>query len=804
MIDRLDALVDQLSLEEQASLTAGRDFWTLPSIERLGIAALKFSDGPSGVRGAEMGTRRSLAFPCGLGVGSTWDLELVERFGRALGDEARSKGVHVVLGPTIGLPRSPLGGRTFESFSEDPHLTSRVTVAYVEGVQSRGVAACAKHFAMNDQETDRTSIDVKVDERALREVHLAPFEAAVREAGIWSVMGAYNRVGGIHCCEHDQLLGGVLKAEWAFDGVVISDWTATRSTVAAARAGLDVEMPGPPSFLGAHLADAVERGEVDREVVRDHALRVLRLAQRCGALDGVDPGPEREEDDPARRALARDLAAAGSVLLRNEGDLLPLDGGAIARLALIGPGAVALEFGGGGSSEVMPLRRPTIADELRSRLPDVELIVEEGCSIDRDLPPAAMALFEDGLTVELFADDDWASAPAATRRLDRSTYFMVGEAASGTDVSSISARVTGTFVPDRGGNWKLGLSTIAPSSLLLDGVLIADIRVPAPGSRLFGLGSEVVYSEVVLVEGRRYELQLEMQASESFLAGFELIAERPLNPHMMERAVAAARRADVAVVVVGSNRQWETEGADRADLRLVGRQDELVAAVAAANPRTVVVLNNGGPVEMPWLDDVATVLNVWYPGEEGPGAVADMLLGSAEPSGRLPVTYPRRLADTAQATSPSWFPGVDGCVVYGEGLLIGYRHHDVHDIAPLFAFGHGLSYTTFELGEPTVEGSAPQFVVSVPVTNLGRRRGQHVVQVYVEPAQQEDGRPIRHLGGFAKVLVEPGATTSARIEIGPEAFRRWEGGVWVLRPGTYQLRIGASSRDLVTSAAVSI
>jgi beta-glucosidase len=802
---RADELVDELTGDEQASLTGGRGVWHLPALERVGLAAIKMSDGPAGVRGESVGTIRSLSFPCGLAAGSTWDVELVERYGGALGDEARSKGVHVLLGPTVCLPRTPLGGRTFESFAEDPWLSSRMTVAYVRGVQSRGVASCVKHFAANDQETDRMSVSVELSDRALREVHLAPFEAAVREAGAWAVMGAYNRVGGTYCCEHERLLRTILKEEWGFDGVVVSDWTATHSTVAAASAGLDVEMPGPPTHFGAALADAVAAGDLDAAVVREQARRVLLLAARCGAIGAADPAPEREDDDPTRRATARELVVGGSVLLRNDGTL-PIPTTDITRIALLGPNGIALQSGGGGSSEVMPLAPRSLATELRDRLPHVEVVAEAGVNIDRGLPPAPMELLGGSLTIDLYGRADETRSPDVSQTLYRSSYLMLGETAPGLDPSSAWVRAHGTFTADVTGSWELGVASVGPSQLFLDGVLVADNRAPVPGTRFFGLGSEVVSATVDLVAGEPHELRVEMDPSDTLITGFDLLARQPQVPDALPRAVAAAKAADIALVVVGSNPQWETEGEDRPDLRLVGEQDALVAAVAAANPRTVVVVNSGGPIEMPWVDDVAAILNVWYPGEEGAAGLVDMLVGVAEPGGRLPITFPRRIEDTAPAASPAWFPGVDGRVVYGEELFIGHRHLDAHGIDPLFPFGHGLSYTTFELGTPTVSGLARSWTVDVPVTNTGSRSGSTVVQLYVEPVDAADDRPVRHLAGFAKLTLAAGTGGAARIELGESAFRQWDvdRGAWTTPGGDYRLRVGHSSRDLPVAVPLRV
>ncbi|MHB8466767.1 MAG: beta-glucosidase [Acidimicrobiales bacterium] len=780
-----EPVVSAMSLEERASLTAGHDVWHLPAIERLGIGALKMSDGPSGVRGERIGTRRSLSFPCGMAVGATWDVELAARYGSALGDEARSKGVHLLLGPTVCIPRTPLAGRTFESFAEDPYLSARITVAYIRAVQARGVGCCVKHFACNDQEHERMSISAEVDERTLREIHLPSFEAAVGEANTWAVMSAYNRLNGTYCGEHPDLLGRILKDEWGFDGVVVSDWFGTHSTAAAAIAGLDIEMPGPPRHLGPKLAAAVEASEVDAGVLDEHVRRIVALIKRCGLLDEPAVTDEAEQDDPPRRALARELAISGTVLLRNE-SLLPLRP-EVRRVALIGPNAVRLETGGGGSSSVTPLRYSSLLDELRSRLPGVEVAYEEGCRLDRGVAPMDPRLIEDGLHVEYFATTTFEGEPVSTDTLRRGDYIALGDPVPGVSVQEFSLRATAAFRPDVDGVWEIGVANAGAARLLLDGRVIVDNTKPKPGRFFYGAGSDTVASKLELTAGRTYELVVEFQATGTPLAGFQLGAARPVVDDALGRAVTAAGDADVAIVVVGSNSQWESEGRDRPDLRLVGEQDALVRAVLAANANTAIVVNAGAPVEMPWADDAASVLMLWYPGEEGAAALADVLTGIAEPSGRLPISFPKRLEDSA---THGWYPGADGKVVYGEGLLVGYRHFDTNDVEPAFCFGHGLSYTTFVYDPPTVEGHT----VTLGVTNTGTRRGSEVVQLYVCRAEG----PAKELKAFAKVTLDAGESTSVRLELNRRSFATWDTAAhdWVVVPGAYQLAIGASSRDI--------
>ena len=804
---RVAELVEQLTIDEKAAFTAGADVWHLPPIERLGIGALKMSDGPSGVRGERVGTRRSLSFPCGTAVGATWDEELAARYGTALGDEARSKGVHLLLGPTVCIPRTPVGGRTFESFAEDPHLSSRLTVAYVAAVQARGVGCCVKHFACNDQEHERMTISVDIDERTLREVHLASFEAAVQEAGAWSIMSAYNRLHGTYCGEHPELLGEILKGDWGFDGVVVSDWFGTHSTVDATVAGLDIEMPGPAQFLGSTLAEAVRSGEVDEAVLDDHAVRILTLIERVGLLDNPAKSEEAEEDSPERRALAREIATSGTVLLQNSG-VLPLQPRGNQRVAVIGPNAARLETGGGGSSSVSPLRYRSLVGELRERLGDDAVVFEEGYRLERGVPPIDIALVPGGLRMEYFEGTEVEGSPVVTNTLWRGDFIAMGDPEKGLSVRSFSVRATGSFVPDVDGTWTLGVANAGRARVLLDGNVIIDNTEPTKGKFFYGRGSDTVSTTIEFVAGEEHEIVVELAASGSSVAGFQLGAARPPVDDALECAVAAAAAADVAVVVVGSNRQWETEGADRHDLHLPGEQDELVRAIAAANPNTVVVVNAGAPTAMPWADAVGAILMLWYPGEEGPAALADVLVGAVDPGGRLPLTFPVDLADSA---THDWYPGSEGVVTYGERLLIGYRHFDANKVEPAFAFGHGLSYTTFEFGEPTVSvdnesTASPEVAVRVPVTNTGHRAGREVVQLYVESPAAGDGTPLRTLQAFGKVALEPGETATVELVLGERSFARWDEAAhgWTVDAGSYGLAVGASSRDLRHRAEVTL
>jgi beta-glucosidase len=802
----VDRLVASMTIEEKASLTAGIGLWYLPPVARFGIPALKVSDGPSGVRGDSLIGRRSLSVPCGTAIGSTWNPELITRLGGVLAEEARSKGVHVLLGPTVCIVRTPLAGRTFESYSEDPLLTARLAVAYIDGVQQCGVACCVKHFACNDQEHERMTISAELDERTLREIHLPAFEAAVRQGGVWSIMTAYNRVNGIYCSEQNELIETILRQEWGFDGLVMSDWFGTHSTVPAAAAGLDLEMPGPSAWFGPTLAGAVQGGAVSEPSLDRKAERVLTLMARVGILGG-DPAagePEREDDDPERRRVARQVVTEGTVLLRNDG-LLPLDPAGLARIAVIGPNAGQLESGGGGSSEVTPLRRRTLFDAVADRLPEAELVHEVGCRIHRDLATVDVRLLTPignddgacGLSLDYFANPDLAGAPVATETGHMARLTWVGTVGPDLAAGSSSVRVRATLTPDVSGEWKWGLESAGRSTLRLDGDLVVDNSDPRRGQAFYGAGSALVENAHHLEAGRPYELEIDLwpRSASSPVLGVRIAAERPRPVDEFERAILAARRADVAVVVVGSNGSWESEGFDRPDLTLPGRQRELVEAVVAANRRTVVIVNAGSAVEMPWASDAGAIVMAWYPGEEGADALADMLVGISEPSGRLPMSFPQRIEDTP---AYRYYPGAEGKVTYGEGVFVGYRHYETAGVTPLFAFGHGLSYGTFAYGVPEVVETVGGRAVVVEITNTAPRSGTEVVQLYVRAHDAKVPRPDRELAGFSKATLAAGERRTVSVELSERAFAYWDvtSYGWRVEPGRYTLLVGSSSKAI--------
>lgn len=813
-----DAVVAALSLDEASTLVAGADAWHTRAIERDGVAvpSLKVTDGPNGARGDATGQVTAACFPVGTALAATWNTELLAEVGAALAEEAISKGAQVLLGPTVNIHRSPLAGRNFECYSEDPHLSARLAVAFVEGLQARGVGACVKHFICNDSEYQRMTIDSVVDERSLREIYFPPFEAAVREAGAWSVMGAYNRVNGVYACANRRLITDLLKGELAFDGVVISDWGAVHDTVATADAGLDLEMPGPPVHFGGALADAVRSGAASRAVVDDKVRRLLRLMWRTGLVGAPARGPEVADDRPAHRALARRAAAESIVVLKNEG-VLPLSTAAFQRLAVIGPNAEVGTFQGGGSSFVRPHYVVHPAEALRQRAGSgVDVSVETGCEIHRYAPqPAAdhfVALDDDGrgLRIEYFDGDEPEGDPVGTRSVRFVNWVWWGRVPDVADPQRFAARWTGTYVAQRSGRHVFELASTGRCRMSVDGALVVDNwTAPVPGDIFFSRGSREVTGALDLVAGERVELCVEFSSTgltdEAGPAAIHFGVVPPGADDLLDRAVAAAAEADMVIAIVGTNGDFETEGSDRATMALPGRQDELVERVVRANPRTVVVLNTGSPVSMPWVDAVPAVIQAWFGGQELGNALADVLFGDVDATGRLPTTFPRALED-----NPAFhhYPGEGGAVRYGEGIFVGYRGYDASGVEPLFCFGHGLSYTTFEYGglacsltgpgRSTPDGVRGVVVdVSVTVTNTGDRAGAEVVQLYVRDLESSLDRPDRELRAFTKVRPEPGRSEVVTFRLGDRSFAAFhpDRDAWVVEPGAFEIIVGSSSRD---------
>ena len=703
--ERVEDLLRRLTIEEKVSLVHANGKFRSGGVERLGVPPLWTADGPHGVR-EELGIDSwepagwtsdfATAMPTGIALASTWSPELAEAYGRTVGEEARARGKHVILGPGLNIQRTPLCGRNYDYFGEDPWLAGRITVGYVKGMQAEQTIACIKHYALNNQEKDRGTIDVQVDERALREIYLPGFEAGVREGGALAVMAAYNKVRGQHAGHHEYLLNQVLKGEWGFAGAVVSDWGSTHDTREAALYGLDLEMgtgkPYDQYFLAGPFLAGLKDGTFPSSVLDDKVRRVLRLLIASGGLDGRRPGTINTK---AHQEVARRVAQEGLVLLKNEAAALPLDLAKLKTIAVIGDNAVRRFAAGGNSAGVK-------------------------------------AFYER------------------------------------TALEGILARVGGR-------------------------------------------------ADVVFSQGYRQPLRRPgWQRDAAGVRTSELTGASPEEAkELADRAVDVARRADAVVFVGGLTHQSfaDDEGSDRRDLYLPAHQDELIARVVEANPRTAVVLIAGSPIDMTaWLPKTNAVLQAWYGGSEAGSALAAVLFGDASPSGKLPCTFPKALADSPAhaAGLARQFPGEGGKVFYDEGLLVGYRWNDAKNVEPLFPFGHGLSYTSFRYAalKPTLTAGAggPTVSLELSVTNTGAREGAEVVQAYVRPLKPPVARPEKELKGFAKVSLKPGETKAVTIALGPRAFAYYdpEAKGWRVAKGRYELLVGASSRDVRLQDAVDV
>ncbi len=810
--ERVADLLARLELAEKVALMAGSAAFALHGVERLGVPAVRVTDGPTGVRSNE--GEAATVFPVGVAQAASWNPGLVGEIGAAIAREALALDNKVVLAPTINIVRTPLWGRNFETYSEDPFLAGTLGAAFIAGLQGEGVGASLKHYAVNNQEEGRMSVSAELDERTLREIYLAGFEMAVKEANPWTVMASYNKINGTYATEHRYLLEDILKGEWGYDGVVVSDWGAVHATAAAANGGNDLEMPGPARWFGDKLLAAVRAGEVAEARIDDAARRMIRLILRTGALDGR-PAAKGELRSRRHREIAARAAEEAVVLLKNEADFLPLDGGALRRLAVVGPNAAVRRIQGGGSSQVRPGRQTSVLQAIRDLdLPGCEVVHGEGGDNEAHPPAAHSAMFsadevrgQAGLTCEYFVERGFTAAPFRAAVEREISKLIMSTAPAGGPVTA-ALRWTGWFWPERDGRHEFSLRAVGEGRLILGGRTLVDPATPATADRndFGGLAVARRTAGVELAAGRGYPIVIEYLRPAGAGQRWEYFGVGVRQPvGTIAEAAALAASADAAVVVIGAASTTEGEGYDRADLELPGDQNALVEAVLAANPRTVIVLLGGAPYRLPWIDHAPAVLAAWLGGEEGPDALARIILGRAEPSGRLPVSWPRRIEDTA---AHGYYPGGES-VRYAEGLFVGYRHFDRASTPPLFPFGYGLSYTRYaysRIEAPERVRPGEDVTVSFTLANVGERAGAETAQLYVRPRGPSVERPVKELKGFCKVVLAPGASRSVSLTLTPQAFAFWapDKGARVAEAGSYDILVGANAAEIELQATVRL
>ncbi|MEO7717333.1 MAG: glycoside hydrolase family 3 C-terminal domain-containing protein [Capsulimonas sp.] len=804
---RVSDLFGKMTQDERLSVLTGTGFTTQP-ILRLGVPAVAFADAGSGVRGGPAGTTgQATAFPCGVSVAASWDRDLISRVGAAIGMEALNKGpgIQVELGPAVNIHRSPLNGRDSEYMSEDPYLASQMVVPYITGMQSTGVGACVKHYACNNEEIDRGNVDVRVGERALREIYLPAFEAAVKDGHVWTLMSSYNRVNGYHSSANWYLLTEILKNEWGFDGMVMSDWGGVHEIGPVVNAGNDLEMPGPGLITHDALVKALKAGTVRQAAIDDSVKRILRCVVRSGVLDGrraIDGGVV---DSPEHQRLAREASEKGMVLLKNDANVLPLDASKLKSIAVIGPRAKSWQMASGGSPTVSSFYSVSGYQGIVNRVGE-GIQVNYASAADLDslgsvVPESALSpdskSTQHGLRAEYFSNKEL-KGKAATTRIDPKLDFNWSDSQrpKGFALENFSVRWTGVLTAPKSGAYMFALEADDGCRLTIDGKTIVDHWIDSSGAPVSG--------NIELVAGHKYDIKLEYYQATG--EGLTRLSWTLPGEAQFGGAVAAAKKSDVAVVFVGG--PYEQEGSDRSSMALEGAQADLIRTVAAANKNTIVVLNNGGPLLLTdWIDKVPGVVEAWLPGEEGGSALAAILFGDVNPSGKLTDTIGARREDYPDFGN---FPGVKDIVHYDEGIYVGYRHFDKKKITPIYPFGYGLSYTTFKysnikVAQPDLSPTG-QIIVTADVTNSGKRAGSEITQLYVHDPSPKIDKAVRELKGFTKLTLQPGETKAATFVLTPRdlAYCDVAGKQWKADGGSYEIEVGASSRDLPLKTTVQL
>jgi beta-glucosidase len=796
---RVDAILNRLTLEQKLDLIGGVDGFYIRAIPEAGLPRLRMADGPLGVRNFGPAT----AMAAGIGLAATWNPSLAERVGVEIGRDARAKGVHFLLGPGVNMYRAPMNGRNFEYLGEDPFLASIIVVGYIKGVQSQEVSATIKHFMGNNSEFDRHNIDAIIDERTLREIYLPVFEAAVKQAHVGAIMTSYNLTNGIHMSQNGSLNVGVVKKEWGFDGLIMSDWGSTYDALGAAQGGLDLEMPSGAFMNRNNLKSVVELSRSWRETIDDKVRRIVRTAARFGWLDRDQTDLSIPRYNKRGRQAALQAARESMVLLRNERNLLPLDKAKIKSLAIIGPDAYPAVPVGGGSARVEPFASISFLEGVSNYLQSTNVYYHPGIPNLREL--ADSTLFstapqggQTGLRMELFDNADLSGKPALVRTDRRIAADFGPQSAE----RLYSARWTGYYVPQRNGQY----------------LLFAQI----PGE---GIGYRIYVDDRLLIDAWRFSPALVNQASVSLSAAphrfvFEMVRRRmgfgggqyrigiAQQANLVDpNAKALAQKSDAVVVAVGYDPETESEGGDRT-FQLPFGQDRLIQEMAAANKNTIVVITSGGAVDMNgWLDRIPALIEAWYPGQEGGTALAEILFGDTNPSGRLPITFERRWEDNPVRNSYYPEPGTKR-VVYKEGVFVGYRGYEHNNTKPLFPFGYGLSYTSFKHGNLGIKEASPgtKYEISFDVTNTGTRAGAEVSEIYVGDSHSKVPRPGKELKGLAKTELRPGETKRVTVTLDGRDFSYYdaEAKQWRAEPGEFTILVGSSSEQIDLQGTVLV
>lgn len=808
---------------------AGEDFWQSVPIPSKGVPAFKLSDGPNGARGAMFkGGPTAACFPAATCVGATWDTALAGRIGSALAEETETKGARTILAPTLCIHRHVLGGRNFESFSEDPFLTGKMGIQFVNGVQAHGVSATMKHFVGNEQETDRQTVDETISERALREIYLKPFEMTVKESNPWAVMTGYNSINGQHADMNEFSLKQVLRGEWGWDGLVMSDWGGVNSTGGSIKAGLDLEMPGPTVWRSAQaVRKAINQGEITEKDVDARAMSVLKYLKKLRYFEDPTIPRERSINRPEHQTLIREVGAKGIVMLKNENNILPLPKNKVKgkTIALLGQAKTAFAHGG-GSASLNAHYKVTPWDALSEAWgEDVNMTFARGAHTFRTLP----SMFEGVTGLDGSKGFTYKVIEPGNPTPLKVKHGYSGDVNPVNDVSTAHCHLSleGTLTVVESGDYYMSISGTGPCAILIDGKVVHEQLDNTVDSMAFLFGSEATPEFKMYFEaGRPYRVDIEAEppiqkegvnlgclgGNTGVRVGF--MAGKQHDEDLLGEAVEAAMNADLAIVFTGNEPIWESEGQDQSSFHLPkdGSQDRLITAVAEVNPNTIVVNSTGVAVAMPWLNKIKGLVHTWFAGQEAGNAIADVITGRQNPEGHLTCSFPKRIEDCPAYGN---FPGdvVQGPgttnrhVHYAEGIFVGYRHFDRLPADKLnFPFGFGLSYTNFTMSELKVREAGDDYAIGVSVTNTGKVAGATAVQVYFGAVEQNYENPIKVLVAFSKVRLNPGETATAVLPVKSKdlAFFDEASGNWVVKEGRYNFMIGKNAQDIVLKKQVRV
>jgi beta-glucosidase len=816
---RVEAILAKMTLEEKIDFLGGTDGFSVRAMPDLGVPRLRMADGPMGVRNFGPST----AMAAGINLAATWDPSLAERVGTEIGRDARAKGVHFLLGPGLNIYRAPMNGRNFEYFGEDPFLASRIAVGYIDGVQSQGVSATAKHFVANNSEFDRHNTDSVIDERTMREIYLPAFEAAVKKAHVGAVMDSYNLVNGVHLTQNSFLNSEILKKEWGFEGVLMSDWFSTYDGVAAANGGLDLEMPSAAFMNRATLLPAVQDGRLSVATIDDKVRRILRLAVRSHWLDRNQADVDIPRYSLEGREVALDAAREGIVLLKNDANALPLDKHAIKSVAVIGPDAYPAVPVGGGSAGVRPFAAVSFLEGIANELgPPVHTYYHRGIPELNELAQntnfsTTESGGEPGLLAEYFSNENLQGEPILRRNDSHVNFGAVSGAELGYSgavypASAASARWTGYYTAPSAAAYDFFVQSTGEAGgyyrLHVDGKLALDS---------WSIARALVDSATITLASGPHKVVLEHRGRPGFLGTrfrFGIVRQGAYVDPAAEKIAASA---DAVIVAAGFDPESESEGSDRT-FHLPPGQDELIQKMEAINKHTIVVMTSGGGVDMSaWIDRVPALLQAWYPGQEGGTALAQILFGDINPSGRLPVSFERHWEDNP--VHDSYYPETGSTrVAYKEGVFVGYRGYERDGTKPLFPFGYGLSYTTFRYRNLSIHaviggtaqagspGSGLHYEVSFDVTNSGSRDGADVAEVYIGESHPRLPRPPKELKGFARVSLHPRETQRVKVLLDSRAFSYYDTSAhqWRVGPGDFTVFIGRSVEQVQLKGTISL